>query len=168
MIKYQEGNFFDVYPELAFKLPFRMLKDKFSEQEASELCWYIVLYCDRHSEYHKYPADIRREQLEDFFLKRKVHDTPEVQEALKMYDEHMMTLAERNFIKWEEKLTERQQFIENTPYDENSYEMLDKLMANTDKMWKMFFVVKAELDKEDDEGKTYGGVELSDAERGAI
>lgn len=168
MIKYQEGNFFDVYPELAYKLPFRMIKESFSKGKASKIAWYIILYCGENSEFRTYPPEIRREQLEQHFIKEEVHELPEVQEAIEMYEEHMMSLARRNFFKWEEKLTERQKFIEDTPYDETTYEMLDKLMSQTEKMWKMFLTLKAEMDKDSDEGKTYGGIELSDAEKGMI
>jgi hypothetical protein len=167
-MKFQNGDFFDSYPELAYKLPFRTLKNKFNKKEASELCWYVYLYSSLDSEFRTFPPDKRREELETHFLKREVHELPEVQTALEEYDNNMISLAKRNFKKWEDKLTERQQFIDETPYTVSTFDMLDKLMASTSKMWDMFLKLKAELDKEDEESKVYGGVELSDSEKGLI
>lgn len=166
-MKYQNGNFFDIYPELAFKAPFRDLKAKFSKKEASELCWYVMLYCDLDSSFRMFPPDKRREELETHFTKRKVHQIKEVQQAIQDYDENMLSLAKRNFKKWEDKLTERQEFIDNTTYSEDTVDMLDRMLASTSKLWDMYFKVKSELDQEDSD-QVFGGASLSAAEKGLI
>lgn len=165
---FQEGDFFDAYPALAYKPPFVEIVNNFSKKEASELAWYIYLYCDPSSEFRNLPPKTRQNELEKNFVKREVHSMSEVQDAINSYDEHMMSLTKRNLKKWEDKLTERQAFIDETEYNENTFEMLDKMMAQTDKMWKMFMTLKKELEKESDDQTTYGGVELSASETGMI
>ena len=165
MIVYQNMDFAEAYPELMLKKPFvRFKKDK----NASEICWYIYLFCSLDSEFRTYPPDVRQKELEENFLSEPVHQREDVQIAIREYEEHMMTLAQRNFKAWEDKLTERQKFIDDTPYDETSYEMLDKMMAQTSKMWDMFSKVKKELDKDSIEDDVFGSTELSDSEKGII
>ena len=166
-IIYQNKDFFEAYPDLEFKLPFRKIKEVFPEK-ASLYSWYIFLYCDTNSSFRTYPAEHRRIELSENFIKEDIHDFPEIQEAIKDYEINMMSLAKRNFKKWEDKLTERQKFIEDTDYTSETFEMLDKLMAQTSKMWDMFLKLKTEFDKEGDEDQTYGGVELSASEKGMI
>lgn len=166
-LTYQNKDFFEAYPDLEFKLPFRELKAAFPEK-ASLYSWYVFLFCDTSSSFRTYPEEHRRKELSDNFIKEDIHDLPEIQKAIRDYETNMMSLAKRNFKKWEDKLTERQKFIEDTEYTEETFEMLDKLMSQTSKMWDMFLKLKSEFDKEDDEEQTYGGVELSASEKGMI
>ena len=65
---------------------------------------------------------------------------------------------------WEDKLEERQLFINTTPYDKGTYEMLEKIIPPTAKMWQEYYRLKKEAE-EDTEQSVRGGTEESFLEK---
>ena len=77
-----------------------------------------------------------------------------------------MTKPKRMLHNWETKLEERDLFIASKMYDDNTYEMLDKLMKETSKMWDNYFSIQKQVDKED--VRTSGDIEESASDKGLI
>jgi hypothetical protein len=65
---------------------------------------------------------------------------------------------------WENKLEERQYFINTTPYDKTSYEMLEKIIPPTAKMWQEYYRLKKESEEENEQS-VHGGTEESFLEK---
>jgi len=63
-------------------------------------------------------------------------------------------------------LEERDRFIESEPYSEDNYEMLEKLMGNSDKMWERY--KKCLKDVEDEKAHISGGAMESLGEQNII
>jgi hypothetical protein len=68
---------------------------------------------------------------------------------------------------WETKLEERDTFMHSKPYDESTFEMLDKMMSATAKMWDQYLAVRKKA-LEEDSSTTLGDVELSLSDQGII
>jgi len=77
-----------------------------------------------------------------------------------------LTKPEQYLVAWEQKLDERQEFIASKPYDHSTYEMLDKMMSNTDKMWKQYMTCLKDVQEE--ESLLEGGSQESLNEQGVI
>lgn len=71
-----------------------------------------------------------------------------------------LTRPKRALGNWLHKLEERDDFITSTPYNTETFEMLDKLLAATDKMWKQYFSILEEVEKEDS-SSSFGGAQDS-------
>lgn len=79
----------------------------------------------------------------------------------------MLTKPKRLLAGWERKLEERDAFMHSLPYNEDTYEMLDKMMANTAKMWDQYLTILKKTESEV-ETTTQGDMELSLSQKGLI
>ena len=139
-----------------------------SEYEAntpSNVMWALHLIYHPKSEYFDMPLKARTSLvLSDFDLKD--YDLTPHADTIDRIELMSMTKTQRSLAKWENKLEERDEFISSHPYDSNTYEMLDKLMSQTSKLWDQYFSLVKQLDKE--EGNIRGGAEESLVEKGII
>lgn len=71
-------------------------------------------------------------------------------------------------VRQEKKLEERSDFIDSIPYNESTYEMLDKMMKETKKMWDEYYRVVKDLSEDSDDGTSMGGTQESASERHLI
>lgn len=77
------------------------------------------------------------------------------------------TKVQTLFEQWARKLEEREQYIDSHTYSEDTYEMLDKMMVASEKIWKQFFTIKKMVSDESDDS-TFGDQEESLSEQGLI
>lgn len=68
---------------------------------------------------------------------------------------------------WEKKLEERDDFIASQPYNQDTFEMLDKMMSASSRMWDQYLKVQRAVDNEGTE-EIYGDGELSLSEKNLI
>ncbi len=54
------------------------------------------------------------------------------------FKDKLLTKAQRFLLSWERKLEEREGFLDETPYNASNFEMLEKIMGNSDKLWKAY------------------------------
>jgi len=104
---------------------------------------------------------------DDFLLKDETFSWEEYEPLLIEIAEKALTKAERALMRWEKTLHERDDFIASVPYDASTYEMKDKLLANTSKLWDQYETILDRLTKEK-QAKTLGDIEESLAEKGDI
>lgn len=81
--------------------------------------------------------------------------------------EYLPTAPERFLATWKKKLAEINSFLNSKPYDENTYEMLSKIMKEFHPMMKQYREIEKEYQKET-ELTTRGGVAESLSEKGII
>ena len=77
-----------------------------------------------------------------------------------------MTRKQRVVRIWGDKLDERMKMISETAYDIDNSEMLDKAMARTEKIWKVYMQALKDLDDESSNTQVQGGAEESAEEKG--
>ena len=146
------------------------LKTIFNEEYANKVpsshMWALVLYSHPESKYYSQLPHSRRLLIEQDYLKHTLK-WDEYSETLSKMEDFLLTKPQRLLKGWESKLEERDQFIAALPYNAETYEMLDKMMSSTAKMWDQYFSILKKVSQETD-STSQGDIELSLSEQGLI
>ena len=168
-----DDNFWQKNPTLTIISPFAQLyqRDTSEEKEiSSKEAWAIFLYADatQKNKLYRLTADERKVEIKDYYCPHIDWDDELIVKTIEAYPELCMSIAGRAFKGWEDKLMERDAFIRNMRYDESTYEILDKMMANTKKVWDMYKQVYDQMMSEEQQIMGKGSRKLSKAEKGEI
>lgn len=155
-------DFLLLYPELEVTL--KHLKKEY-KSNVSKVIWAMIMDFHPKSLYKNLDQSARRSILSNEYLSFQL-DWKKHEVDIDTLKKFFLTKPEQYLVAWEQKLDERQQFIASKPYDSSTYEMLDKMMSNTDKMWKQYMVCLKDV--EDEEATTLGGSQESLSEQGVI
>lgn len=68
-----------------------------------------------------------------------------------------MTPEQRLLMTWKKKIDERNELVNSIEYTLENFETVDKLITNTDKVFKQYQTVKAEVEKQDEAAMTTEG-----------
>ncbi|HMT01793.1 MAG TPA: hypothetical protein PKD00_00545 [Burkholderiales bacterium] len=93
----------------------------------------------------------------------------EYKEYIEAYKHVVLDSKEEiEYYDWAIKLEERNIFMRNTPYDETSFEMLDKMIIKHDSIWKIFREAGKALFAKGELSKTRADVIESESSLGLI
>ena len=174
-----DKNFWEV--NSFFKVFFKDVydEDKSKNKETSSLkMWCIAFYADdsKDNKYRNMSNDEKKRIIPESFLKYKgvdVKNTKKIKEIIdfdldmpyvERYINIVLIKAKKLLRKWEDKLEERQLFINNQVYNKDTYDMLDDMMTKTAKMWQEYTRIKKETEEEN-ETQGLGGMEESFLEK---
>ena len=163
-----EDNFWKVHPDLVAAGPFAQIHkvDKTRGKDySSKLAWCIKLIWDMGSVYYALPERGEDNKIdlvfEDFLGKPNFYDKnrEQVNDLKEFYIKVKDTVAHRTLRGIEEKLKERDAFMSKTEYDMgvvnergawvgNTVDTLDKMMANTKKLYDLYNEARAVVDRE--------------------
>jgi len=180
-------NYWDLHPIMkTFKVFNDLYKaDKSKKKDkSSKIMWAIALAHDPHEEntwYRVNPAD-KKKLISEEYLEQPDFDWEDIgiQTLIEGYLNLTLTTAEKELFKLERKMAERGDFIDKTPYSLDYYEedtgraikgtadQLDKMMANTDKIWTLLDKAKATLSAESMKTRLRGDVAESATDEGKI
>lgn len=158
-----EQNFWDVYPDFKVALSFKDLykRDKSrGKVNSSKLMWFIAYTRDLNSKYYRLPQEEKDAIIGADYMKNEnfySDNKEELDILIEDYLKLMYSPERRHLMDWDKKLLQRSQLIANIPYTLENYEELDKMAANTPKIYKAISDLKAELDREEGEGSLKGG-----------
>lgn len=128
-----------------------------------------IIYYLEHPD-SPFETDKREEVLDMFkqsgFLNFEWSDE-KYKDTIDTFNRVILTKPQRILKTFERKFLERIAFIDSIPYNEASHEMIDKIMTNTDKMWKFYNQAVKDVEKEKEE-QTSGGLIESAQEEGRI
>lgn len=142
---YMYENAFNRYPEL--NSMFSHILEEYKEN-ASPVIWALVLSFHPRSLWHNLPTKEKTQAIEKDYLKFSL-DWEKHAKDIEYLKKLFLSKAMQYLIAWETKLDDRQNFIASLPYDGNNYEMLDKMMSSTDKMWKQYMVCIKDVEDEE-------------------
>ena len=158
-----EQNFWEVYPDFKVAMSFKQLykSDKSRGKiNSSRLMWFIAYTRDMNSKFYNLPQEekdsiIGTDYLKDdnFYSNNKKELDPLIEDYIKL----MYSPSRKHLMDWDKKLNERSALIGSIPYTLENYEELDKMAANTPKIYKAIADLKTELDKEEGSGNLKGG-----------
>lgn len=171
-----DQNFWDNNPQLkvagAFKKLYTSDKSR-NKSVSSKLMWTVALIWDRSSKYYNEPEDGPDGKIallfDDYFgdpdyYKKNIEKVNELRDFYRRLQE---SIAERTLRGIEEKLLERDIFIKDTEYtmgDKSdrgfifgTVDTLDKMMANTKKLYDMWEEAKKIVTQEKEQGTAKGG-----------
>ena len=149
------------------KAAFKKLIKEEGQEKASELIWCYTLIFHPDSALGTLDVDdkvkiVQKDYLDDGFTVEAYKDYIEV------YKRICLTKKEKILVNWELKFDERNAFMASIPYNEETFELLDKMMSATEKLWKQYMTCLKDVAKEKEEGQTRGGAVESLAELGKI
>lgn len=158
-----DDNFWELYPDAKLALSFKDLykSDKSRNKESSSrVMWYVALTTDPSSRYYNLPIEEKHNVLggdymddENYYSKNQ----KKLDQLILDYQLTKLTPAQRHLIEWDKKIDERSKFIASLPYDIQTYEDLDKMMASTQRIYDILKKIKEDLSKEEGDGQGKGG-----------
>lgn len=168
-----KANFWKINPQLTIPAPLAKLhnEDKSKEKQDSSLIMWAICFLLDPSEENKFsvfPEDDRAKLLKEDFLKKPDFKFDDYTDIIEWYKNAMLSPAERSLVSWRKKLEERERFIADTTYTLDTADALDKIMANTDKLFNQLERIEKQYTKEQLEAKDKGGAVASATDRGLM
>jgi hypothetical protein len=87
---------------------------------------------------------------------------------IKRIEDYALTPAKRSLRNWKKKLEERDEMLSSIAYTLENAAELDKILAQTDKLYSQYERVAKALAIENQEAKVRGGRQLSLSDKGEI
>lgn len=166
-------NIWEAEPQLKIPKAFAKIyaSDKSKDKaHSSKIMWAIALLVD-NSEANKfrnlYEEDRKAIIISDF-IKDSNFSFDDYKEAIDTYIELNMSKLERELRQQELKLEERSKFINDTKYDIDTGDKLDKFLINTGKLYDQIKELKDKIKSDTNGGNTKAGMIESASERGLI
>jgi len=173
----EEHNFWEYNPQ--YKIIFKDIysadrsKDK---DKTSRLMWGTLLLIHPRSEFYNLPDKdiiIARD-----FIKDKSFKWPDYQHIVDRMEEAILTQAEKSLVSWDRTLKKRDEFIHDQEFTLDNYneegrlqkgtaDQLDKMLANTNKLYQEYFKILKEL-KNEEESRSRGNRIKSLSDSGEI
>lgn len=164
-----EDNFWELNPHVKYLTKFKDLyeNDKSKNKaKSSKQMWAIVLFTDVKSPFRRIEETQRKEEVLNYI--NKEFPWEDIEPYFKPYEEVCLSEKQQLFKSWGDKLRTREQFIRATDYKATTFKMLDEMMSQTEKMWKMYSNVEHEMIEEEQQARIKGGRKKSKSERKEI
>lgn len=168
-------NFWDIYPEFKIALSFKELykSDKSRGKESSsKIMWFVALTTSLNSKYYNIPLEERYQVIgEDYmgdidYIKKIKAKLPNLIKDLERIED---TPVDRHLRQWDASLDDRTNFLSTMKYTLDTYEDLDKMAANTSKVFDTLKKIKDDKAKElAGGGSAKGGGQESLSDTGEI
>jgi len=137
------------------------------KHRSSKVMWAIALLIHPSSKFSDSPYEKRKQIIVDDYLSfEELAWDSKYEDLIESFKEFAMTRKQRVVRIWGDKLDERMKMISETAYDIDNSEMLDKAMARTEKIWKVYMQALKDLDDESSNTQVQGGAEESAEEKG--
>ena len=94
--------------------------------------WAIFLLCDINSPKIRFRKDEREEDIKLYYLEDEKFDFSKYEDLIQQYPKVVLTKIQRELKTWQDKIEERNKFIEKQTYNERTFEMLDKIAETLD------------------------------------
>lgn len=168
-----DANFWQTYPQMILPKAFNDLykKDKSKgKEESSKIMWAIAMLVDtaEDNKFAHLSEDDRKALIKSDYLGDDKFSFDSYKDIVDLYTHLHMSKLEAELRRQELKLEERAKFINDTEYDLETGEKLDKFMLNTAKLYDQIDVLKDKIKLEKDSGTTRGGRQESATEKGLI
>lgn len=155
------SNFWKQDPEIDL-----LFKDERESKYTDTLMWSIFLYVHPRSKFFNLDDKTKIDLISKDYLQKEFIPT-NYEKTIHKVKKLVLSPIERTFVVWNDKFKEREEFLATTTYSANTYQMLDKMMADTFQMKKQYDAIVKEFQQEKDD-KTFGDVEESLSEKGII
>jgi hypothetical protein len=177
------NNFWKINPQLTLLGAFKKLYDSDKSKDkinSSHIMWGIGLVYDPESKYYNIPLDYRRKLVVVDYFKQEKFGWAIYNDVIDFYIECCLTTAERSLAEWNNKMTERSEFINSTKYSigtvnaktgsfvGSTIQIIDNMLANTKKLYDDYKRIMEDLGKEQMKTNVKGGTQKSASESGMI
>lgn len=150
-----DNNFWELNSDLVILDEFSKLyyKDKSKDkQDSSKILWAIFYAYNPESKFFNYPN--KQDVISQSFLKDPKFKWEDYKDLIEAYKNIVLTDAERALINWNEIMTMRDQSIKDLykkaieDSDTDELVKIDKMLANTPKMFEDYKKIKKDYEEE--------------------
>jgi len=173
------NNFWDYAAQFKVVSPFKELysSDKSrGKKSSSNIMWAISLCYHPASDLYNLPD--KEDRVFDM-VKDKSFKLKDYEEQIELFKDMCLTQAQKSLESWDTRMRQRDVFLKDQEYNFDQYDdlgktikgtadQLDKMAANTGKLYQEFFKIKKELNEEEQTAKGKGGKNLSLSDSGEI
>ncbi|RTL05499.1 hypothetical protein EKK58_07560 [Candidatus Dependentiae bacterium] len=129
----------------------------------STTMWAIALLHHPQSKFRNINYQERKKVIEmDYLTPQDAYvdlDSEELIPVVEKFSKFALTKKQQFLNNWERKLEEREEFIGKIEYNANTYELLDKMMSQTQKLWQQYFQCLKDVNEEASTYITGGAME---------
>jgi hypothetical protein len=168
-------NFWIQNPQLAIDPEFREVynQDKSKQKHQSSRLMYGLFFLIDPSEDNKFynltEADKKYLIAQEIFVNKEFDwESDSIKTLIKRIEDYALTPAKRSLRNWKKKLEERDEMLSSIAYTLENAAELDKILAQTDKLYSQYERVAKALAIENQEAKVRGGRQLSLSDKGEI
>lgn len=171
-----DQNFWEANPQLELVPEFKALKkaDKSRAKEESSLIMWYIAFCydlDAANKFRGLPLAERQQLLGEELLGSESYykdNSKKLEPLIAMYLKLSDSPAKRQLRMLEKKLDEKTAFLENTPYDADNWEVVEKIMKDSAAVYKTLATIQKDLAEEQGDGHVQGGSKESLSDSGEI
>ena len=136
-----KSDFYSINPQL------KLFYQKYDKEFTSDMLWGISLMIDFDSKFISLPFEDRLDLVSsELKVSRKILERY-VNLIENDYQNTFEAVEMKVLRNWQKKMRERDDFLGNTPYDLDNVDTLDKMMANTKKLYDDLERVKKDLER---------------------
>jgi hypothetical protein len=166
-----DNNFWKEFPELIFPEPLNKLytSDKSKDKaESSKIMWAVYMVSSPSSMYYNHPN--KEEVIARDFLKEPKFKWSSIQNILDFYKTGILSIAEQSLTSWNDMMRLRDSNLKELYKQASELGLeglkelgeIDKMMANTAKMFADYKKIKEDFDVDKTKGKVGKVVSLAD------
>ena len=153
----------DFYSDPQIKL---IHKDEFKRKIPSKVMWALILNCHPKSKFFELDTATRQNLIKKDYLNDNEFNFEDYSDVTNKILSNLPNTASRFLFTWNTKLNEINDFLASVQYNENTYEMISKIMKDLHPMMKQYKEIYKEFQNQ--ESTTLGNVEESLSEKGLI
>lgn len=143
-----------------------LFKEEYEKKIPSQYMWAFILDVHPGSIFSHLSPKVRREILSKDLIGSNI-EWDSYSEVIDKIKRIFLSKVQRLLVNWETKLEERDYFLNSTPYNADNFDLLEKAMKETHKMWQNYQTILKDFKKEE-EAAAFGGGEDSLSEKGII
>ena len=153
----------DFYSDPQIKL---IHKDELKRKIPSKVMWALILNCHPKSKFFELDTTTRQNLIKKDYLNDDKFNFDDYSDVTNKILSNLPNTASRFLFTWNTKLNEINDFLASVQYNENTYEMISKIMKDLHPMMKQYKEIYKEFQTQ--ESTTLGNVEESLSEKGLI
>lgn len=171
----EDTNFWELNPQYKYILADFYNGDRSKDKKkSSKIIWAIYFKVHPKSEYYRLPN--KEEVINTRWLKNPKFNWSNISPTVEIFKDTVLTQAEKSLVAWDEMMKKRDEFIHGQDFTLDEYDergkivkgtadQLDKMLANTSKLYSEYFKIKKELaDDEVKRGKGNKPESMSDSD----
>lgn len=160
----KEEDFWKINPD--YKMLFNNIYS-LDKKISSDYMWIVYYYYDTNSILNELNDNEKLNVLIDFFKFPKKDILKLIKDNEELYLKYFESPIKKMLRVWKNKLNEKTNFLESTPYNEETWEMLDKMQSNFVQAYKQYDIIMKDINK-DKEQSGQADSELSLSDKGLI
>lgn len=107
--------------------------DEYISKVSSKIMWSLLLVYHPNSIYSTLDTKSAKELVEKDYLKKSL-EWDKYTTTVDKIQKFLLSKSKRLLLSWEEKLEERDRFMHSMPYNADTFELQDKMLAATSKL----------------------------------